>query len=369
LGKNINIRVLVAPLDWGLGHATRCVPIIQAFLDAGCTVLIAAKGNTALLLQTEFPALELLELEGYGISYSANKKRFAWKIATQIPQIINSIRSEKKWIAQTIVQKKIDLVISDNRFGLHSEKCISVFMTHQLRIKTNLPNWLETMVQKVNYRYINRFDACWVPDFANEKNVAGELAHPCSLPKKPIAYLGCLSRLQKKENVEKKYELMIVLSGPEPQRTMLENTMLAQLQDRKEKVLLVLGKPRAELPENKNTNLIIHAHLPANEMALAMQESEFIISRTGYTTVMDLLKLQCKSILIPTPGQTEQECLGQHLHAQKMALVFAQEAFDLTQAIDDARSFDYQFPFASVDFEQYKIVIQQFLESLHLQKR
>ncbi len=359
----------MAPLDWGLGHAARCVPIVRILLDAGCTVLIAAKGNTALLLQAEFPALELLELEGYNIAYSNNKKRFAWKIAVQIPKILTSIKRERKWLAQTIADKKIDLVISDNRFGMHAKSCVSVFMTHQLRIKTNLPNWLETIVQKVNYRYINRFDACWVPDFSGEKNMAGELAHPSLLPNLSIAYLGALSRLQKKENVPQKYDLMIVLSGPEPQRTMLEKLMLAQLQNRTEKVLLVLGKPGALLNESTNPNISIRAHLSAEEMALNMQASKYVISRTGYTTVMDLLKIKCKSILIPTPGQTEQEYLGRHLHAQKIALVFDQETFDLSNAMQQAHSFDYQFPFETADFEQYKIVIQQFLESLNLQKR
>ncbi len=367
--KNINIRVLVAPLDWGLGHATRCVPIIHALLDAGCTVLIAAKGNTALLLQAEFPALELLELEGYNIVYSQHKKGFTWKIVTQIPKIVKSVKREKKWLAHLVESKKIDLIISDNRFGMHHKTCVSVFMTHQLRIKTNLPNWLESIVQQINYRFINRFDTCWVPDFSGEKNMAGKLAHPAHLPKVPVCYLGALSRLQKKESIPQKYDLMIVLSGPEPQRTILEKLMLKQLQKRTEKVLLVLGKPGADFAQSTNPNISIRTHLVAEEMATAMQASEYIISRTGYTTIMDLLKLQCKSILIPTPGQTEQAYLGHHLYAQKIALVFAQDSFDLSFALQQAHSFDYQFPFASAAFEQYKFVIQQFLESLDLQKR
>jgi uncharacterized protein (TIGR00661 family) len=368
LGKNINIRVLVAPLDWGLGHATRCVPIIQAFLDAGCTVLIAAKDNTALLLRAEFPALELLELEGYNIAYSDNKKRFTWKIAAQIPKILTSVKSEKKWLAQVVADKKIDLIISDNRFGLHTKACASVFMTHQLRIKTNLPNWLASIVQQINYRFINRFDACWVPDFEGENNLAGELSHPIRLPKKPIVYLGCLSRLQRNEKVTKKYDLMIVLSGPEPQRTMLEKLLFAQVQNRAEKVLFVLGKPGADFTQSANPNISVRSHLVADEMALAMQTSDLVISRSGYTTVMDLMKLKRKSILIPTPGQTEQEYLGKHLHAQKRALVFEQASFDLSAAWAQANCFDYQFPFESKDFEEYKIVIKQFLESLNLQK-
>lgn len=368
MGKNINIRVLLAPLDWGLGHATRCVPIIHALLDAGCTVLIAAKGNTALLLRAEFPALELLELDGYNIAYSDNKKRFTWKMAAQIPKILTSVKSEKKWLAQVVIDKKIDLVISDNRFGLYAKACASVFMTHQLRIKTNLPNWLESIGQQINYHLINRFDACWVPDFEGENNLAGELSHPIRLPQKRIAFLGCLSRLQRNEKVTKKYDLMIVLSGPEPQRTILEKLLFAQVQNRAEKVLFVLGRPGADFTQSANPNISVRSHLVADEMALAMQASDLIISRSGYTTVMDLMKLKRKSILIPTPGQTEQEYLGQHLHAQKKALVFQQEIFDLSNALNQARSFDYQFPFETEDFEQYKMVIQQFLESLNLQK-
>ena len=191
---NINIeRVLVAPLDWGLGHATRCIPIIKALQELGKTVLLAGDGPAAQLLQTEFPALTLLPLRGYHISYAKTGWGLPWQMLAQAPTIFQTIKDEHAWLDAMIEEQQIDLVISDNRYGLYSKKIPCVLITHQLTIKMPFA-WLERHVQKIHYSLINRFHTCWVPDSKGTLNLGGDLSHPMKMPAIPVKWIGLLSR-------------------------------------------------------------------------------------------------------------------------------------------------------------------------------
>jgi UDP:flavonoid glycosyltransferase YjiC (YdhE family) len=362
LVPNFNIeKVLVAPLDWGLGHATRCIPIINALLHNGYEVLVATSGKQLSLLQQEFPQLQFLKLKGYNISYAKKKWLLPFKITVQVPKILSSIKNEHHWLDKAIDEHKIDLVISDNRFGLHSKKVPCVFVTHQLTIKASI-GWLEKMMQRMNYSYINKFNACWVPDLEGDKNVAGILSHPQNLPAVPAKYLGLLSRFEKKLLVEKRYDLCILLSGPEPQRTLLEEAILKGISSIKGTVLLVRGRPNSNESLSVPNHVQVKNHLVGSELEQAILQSELIISRSGYTTVMELLSLQKKSILIPTPGQTEQEYLGKRLMEQGWCFSINQDEFDLIKAIDSAKQFNYSFP--SFENSSLQTLIPQLVESL-----
>jgi UDP:flavonoid glycosyltransferase YjiC (YdhE family) len=190
-------KVLIAPLDWGLGHATRCIPIIKALVNNGYTVSIAAEGAQANLLQNEFPNLVILPLKGYRVRYSKSKWALPFRLLWQVPKLLQIIRYERNWLANTIKEHNIDLVISDNRYGLSSKTIPCIFITHQLTIKMPFA-WLEKQVQQINYRYINRFTRCWVPDVLGGVTAAGKLSHPASLPNTKIQYTGLLSRFQKR---------------------------------------------------------------------------------------------------------------------------------------------------------------------------
>ena len=157
-------RVLIAPLDWGLGHATRCIPIIHELLNADFNVLIAAKGNIAALLKSEFPQLIFLPLEGYNIKYGKGRTGFMIKIIAQIPKILRAIKQENAWLKKIVEEHNVSAVISDNRYGLYHKRVFSVFITHQLCIKSTLGKWSEKILQQINYSLINRFNECWVPD-------------------------------------------------------------------------------------------------------------------------------------------------------------------------------------------------------------
>ena len=222
LNRNIhNKKILIAPLDWGLGHATRCQVIIRNLQTLGCDITIAASGKIQNLLQNEFPHLQFLNLPGYEITYSRSKRILPLKILIQVPKILKKIRFENKWLDETIKQHHFNAVISDNRFGLYTKLVPSIFITHQLKIKTNL-SWLDKILKRLNYGYINRFTECWVPDFKEELNISGELSHPETLPGVTVKYLGPLSRFNETGIHQTRFKWMVIISGPEPQRSLFE---------------------------------------------------------------------------------------------------------------------------------------------------
>ena len=352
-------RILIAPLEWGLGHATRCIPIIKELVKQNCEIFIAAEGATFYLLKNEFPEINFLPLMGYRMIYSRKKYFLAWKIISQFPKIVFTIYKEHQWLNKMVKQNNIDAVISDNRFGMYHNKIPSVYITHQLLIKTGNA-FTEKIAQRIHYYFIKKYTECWVPDF-EVNGLAGELSHPKKLPKK-TKYLGALSRFELNTAV-KKYNLLISISGPEPQRTIFEKHILKELLSYSGKVLFIRGLPeKNEEIKNENTSLEINNHLSAEKLNEAILQSDMIISRCGYTTIMDLVKLQKKAILIPTPGQTEQEYLAKYLMENKIFYTTDQKDFVLQNAFHDTDKFCFSFP--RYNMEDYKKVIGQFVESL-----
>ena len=355
-GKNFNNpgdkpRVLVAPLDWGLGHATRCIPIILMVLQQNCDVIIAAEGPCKFLLQEEFPDLVFLELKGYRITYSKNKSGLPLKILAQFPKLIYRIYAEHRWLNKMVKLHAIDLVISDNRFGMYHKTVPAVYITHQLKIKTG-NRFTAQIAQKINYHFINKYKECWVPDTAGEINLAGGLSHPGVMPAVPVKYIGPLSRFKKIET-ENKYDLTIILSGPEPQRSVFEELILKDLKNYSGKTLLVRGLPaNTTLLQSTSSSLEIQNHLPAAALNHVLQQSKIIISRCGYSTVMDLITLQKKAVLVPTPGQTEQEYLAYHLLKEQLFLCIDQNNFSLADVLKKAAGFQFKTITLLNDYEK-----------------
>ena len=337
-------KLLVAPLDWGLGHATRCVPVISDLLNNDCEVWLAGEGAQEKLLREEFPSLSFLPLKGYRIKYAKNG--LTGKILLQIPSILRSIKEENKWLKEQVSKFGFEAVISDNRYGLYHDKIFSVFITHQLCIKSSLGKWSEKIVQQWNYKFINRFHECWVPDEKGEDNLAGELSHPAKLPKVSVKYIGALSRFSSFSPLGDggiQDHLLIILSGPEPQRTILENKVIDQIVNYPGTATIVRG-----LPGEKNiipsTNTIhFYNHLSSEELNNEAMKAEFILSRSGYSTVMDIAALSKKSILIPTPGQTEQEYLADYLMKKQFSFCVKQTNFSLLENVQEAKRFEYRF--------------------------
>jgi uncharacterized protein (TIGR00661 family) len=355
-------KILLAPLDWGLGHATRCISLISYLQFLNCEITIAASGKQKILLQNEFPQLNFLDLPGYNIDYSNKKRWLPLKILIQIPKILKIIRFENRWLKTIISQSQFDGVISDNRYGLSTNKIRSVFITHQLQVKTPFI-FLEKILRKISYRFINRFHECWIPDMEGGYNLAGSLSHPGDLPSIPVKYIGPLSRFKKSGPQEIRYKWMVIISGPEPQRTIFERKILKCAAASKDQFLIVRGMPDEKAAISPLANCTVHNHLKTEEMSSAILSSTFIISRCGYTTVMELLSLQKKSILIPTPGQTEQEYLAKHLMQERWCYSLKQGE-DFTVHLEKVQQFNFNLP--AIDTQTFKPVLENFISSLPL---
>ena len=350
----------MAPLDWGLGHSTRCIPIIRELQNQNCEVLIAAEGATQVLLRSEFLNARFLPLRGYRIRYSKHPFLKFWVIV-QLPRILMNSWRENRWLEKIIKDHQIDAVISDNRFGLYNNKITSIYITHQLKIITG-NSFTEKIARSIHHYIIGKFNICWVPD--QEKNgLAGELSHPSIVPRN-VRYIGPLSRFERISGLQKKFDLLVMLSGPEPQRTILEKMILDDLKSIKGTVLLVRGLPgcKKNISDGGESVTIVN-HLSAAELNLAMQQSYITVSRSGYTTIMDLVKLSQKAILIATPGQTEQEYLARYLHEKKIFMSAEQNNFSLCNSLSDLQNEDLRFPI--MDMEHYKSVVNEFVESLN----
>ncbi len=361
--KNANVcRVLVAPLDWGLGHTTRCIPVIYELIRQGAEVWIAGEGRQVDLLKKEFPQLGYLPLVGYNIRYSRTRWGLFFSILRQVPAILKTIRKEHQWLKEMVDRHGFNAVISDNRFGLWHPEIISIFITHQLRIRSPFGKASEDLLQKRNYHYIRRFSECWVPDNSDETGLAGSLSHPAILPGVPVHYAGILSRLKRTGAAIKKGHLFISLSGPEPQRSLLEEIVIRDIGHYHGTAVIARGLPGEQNIIPSTNDIIFYNHLEAFEYNAEMEKAEWVICRSGYSTIMDLAVLQKKSILIPTPGQTEQQYLGRHLQEKKFAVCIDQHEFSLPEALDKAEQFEYHLP--NIPDNNLNIVVGSLIEKI-----
>lgn len=334
-------RILICPLGWGLGHATRCIPIIRFLLQKNAEVIIAADGRALELLKQEFPQLQFIHFKGYDITYPSSGS-MAYKMMLMVPKILKGIKEEHLVLEKIISKRAIDIVISDNRYGCWNKKVKTIFITHQLMIKSPIA---EFVLHKKVLSYVQNYDECWVPDLENN-NLSGDLAHKYPLPGNAL-FIGPLSRFVHLpsakgtvdvENRPSCYDLMAIISGPEPQRSIFEKMVTEQVQQSNLQALLILGTPELKnKTESKNIKTISHLGIP--EMQQEIINSKIIIARSGYSTIMDMAALGKKAIFIPTPGQTEQEYLAESLKNKRIAYFQKQSEFDLQQALKESENY------------------------------
>lgn len=321
-------KILVAPLDWGLGHATRSIPVVRELLEAGHEVMIAADGRMEHLLREEFPDMQFIFLKGYGLSYSSALP--AWlKIILQLPKIIFRMQAEYSQLRKIIREHKIDVVISDGRFGLWNKNVCSVYMTHQVMIKC--PRGLgvfEPLLYYFHSLVIKKYNYCWIPDYRGDVNISGDLSHKYPLPKNAL-FIDPLSRYTpSSEEINFEYDLCIVISGPEPSRSIFEKIVLSELATYTGKAILIEGRPGRKHDERKGDHRIV-SHLPSDALKKAIVSSRLVVCRSGYSSIMDLIALKKDALLIPTPGQTEQEYLAEYLTSHKIFKSVSQSEFSL----------------------------------------
>lgn len=322
--KNLQKNILIAPLNWGLGHATRCIPIIQKLEESGFIPIIASDGEALQLLKFEFPHLKYLELPSYTITYPKKGKNFRWKMLQNIPNMIFAIRNERKLVQKWIEEFELCGIISDNRLGVYNKNIPSVFMTHQLNVLTGSTTYFST---KMHQLIIQKFAQCWIPDVAGNPSLSGKLGHASNLNSK-TRYIGPLSRFRKIDS-DIKYDLMVLLSGPEPQRTFLEEKIISELKNYDGKVIFIKGKVEEKQEINQSKNILFYNFMQSDALEKAINESELILCRSGYTTVMDLAKLGKKAFFIPTPGQFEQEYLADKFKKEGLIPFCSQDNFSI----------------------------------------
>jgi len=321
-------KVLVAPLDWGLGHATRCVPLVRQLLRRGCEVYIAGSGDSLALLTMEFPMLTFFDLPAYAPVYSRGSS-MAWRMAAQLPKFIRVINKEHRRTESLVLEHKIDLLISDNRYGCWSASVASVFITHQYNIL--LPKYLSlasSLINRINHNMIGKFSTCWIPDIGNAESLAGKLGAPGASPPVRTEFIGNLSRFKEPHERPLKYDVVCIFSGPEPQRSALEKIVVGQVKRSGLSYFVVRGLPKSSPSQSDNTA----DFLDGEALQVLIEQSTMVIARSGFSTIMDLARLQKRAIFIPTPGQTEQEYLARRLMKMKIAYFMEQHAFNFDKA-------------------------------------
>jgi UDP:flavonoid glycosyltransferase YjiC (YdhE family) len=334
-------KVLIAPLDWGLGHAARCMPVIDQLLSNGHAVHLAGNGASLLFLKDKYPQLPAHELPGYNIRYPVGKNASV-QILLQSPRMFRTIQQEHRFVEKIVADHHIDSIISDNRYGVWNKKCKNVIICHQVAIQS--PDgfaWLNPLFLRAHFRMMKNFDVLWIPDEPGDINLSGKLSHGFRIPM-PHIYIGTLSRFAglKKQTAAatgKKYRIVALLSGNEPQRTFFERQLIPELKKQDDTCLLIQGVTEKKSWQTDG-NLDIATFLQANEMISILQEAETIICRSGYSTLMDLAALGKKAILVPTPGQTEQEYLANELDRKQIAVRADQHSFDLDRALKSLES-------------------------------
>ncbi len=351
-------HILFCVLNWGLGHATRSIPIIEELLLQGAQVTVASDGAALELLKSALPGLQTIELQPYDVKYAhSNMYR---SIAPQMPKIMRAMQAEKKAVNKLLSNGSFDAIINDNRYGIQpSQDFPSVFLTHQLHIKIGIPI-IKQVVNSVVKKIIHRYSCCWIPDTECSSNLSGELSHTTGYSN--IRFIGTLSRLHKLD-LQKFYSVAAILSGPEPQRSYLEDQIRQQLRFAPGRSILVRGtknKYTGKIPLPKYSDIIDLAD--AAQMNTILSCSDNVLARSGYSTIMDLTRFGNQAILVPTPGQTEQEYLATRLAQQNYCVTQKQSSLNLANALREL-SPKTRMPF----FKQSSLLsdaISDFLSSL-----
>lgn len=308
-GRNI----LLSPLDWGLGHAARCVPLIRDFLSKGKSVTVFASPLLNHYLRSRFPQIKYIDDSTEPISYGL--KGFDFFELVHVARLMKSrSKTERKLCEELCLQGQFDLVVSDNRYGFYSDNVKSVLVTHQL---LPVPPRLLKIGMPLLQRFLNktflRFAEVWVPDLAKPPGLAGVLSHPKTVLSN-VKYIGLLSRFSGKKctsETRKAGSILVITSGPAEHRLQMADLFSAELSDRGHRILIAGIRF-----QTTHSDVSCYESPSDEELFCLMAESEIIVTHSGYSSVMDLFTIGRSAVLIPTYGQTEQEYLAE-IHSDK----------------------------------------------------
>jgi len=297
--------VLYGVLNWGLGHATRSIPIIRFLLSQNVNVVIASDGSAAAFLKKEFPELPHESLPAYDVRYIFESVEFSLMI--QLPGVLKAIKGESKAAKELVKKYNADLIISDSRFGFRHDDIQSIVVAHQLQLISS-KIMFRTAGNIGNRKLLNRFNSCWVPDFADSV-LSGKLSQKKLTV--PITFIGPLSRFEKKE-VPQDIDLLVVLSGPEPRRSEFSIAIKNVIKNINLKIVGVEGVVEGDV-QSKTDKHTWYNYMTSDQLNEFLNRAKLVLCRAGYSSIMDLAALEKRAILIPTKGQSEQEYLAEHL--------------------------------------------------------
>ncbi len=353
--------ILVCPLDWGLGHATRMVPLVESIKRHGAHVILAADQRPLAFLKRRFPDILCLRLPGYQPKYP-RKGAMAFKLIRDFPIMRREAKVARKTLEKLIKDHNVDIVISDNRYELSSTQAQCIFITHQLKLQASgLSSLFLPFAHWIIHSYIKKFNALWIPDVDAESNLSGVLSHISSYPNKQHRFIGPLSRFSgMKVSQTESIDVLVMLSGPEPHRTLVEEKLLAQAQQSDLKFVFLQGKPEND-QQHTTDNIHMISHLEDEALAQMIQSTKIIVCRPGYSSIMDLIHFNKKIIFIPTPGQTEQVYLAKKFEASGQCLVQEQQTLNLLAALDQAESIktlSFSYPDSLLDDAVRRLLAQ-----------
>ena len=357
-------HVFVSPLNWGLGHATRDIPIIEELLARGHEVTVGSSGNALALLQRECPQCNFLPFKDYPAPYSSSRF-FLPAFVAGLPALLWAIRLEKKRFDEILAGNRFDLIISDNRMGVYSEAIASYFISHQLRYSLPRPLYpLELMTMPFNSLFHRRFTGLIIPDISpcgEARNLSGKLCRSRIKSTIQRSYYAGILTSTRKINLEEDLDYLAIVSGPEPQRSALEQIILRQIQKLPGEKAVLLGSPQQERHEKLDASTCVHSYVCTEEKARLMNRARFIISRSGYTTMMELAELEKRhALLTPTPGQTEQEYLSRYYAREGWFLSRSQYRLRLTEDVKAAMPYQ-GFPVIAKTKENVKRLYREVL--------
>jgi UDP:flavonoid glycosyltransferase YjiC (YdhE family) len=324
------VNVFFPVLNWGLGHASRSLPMIKQYMAEGHTVICASDGEALAMLRRELPGQTVLELPGYGILY--NSRYMPLNMVRYGPGMLRTMKAEHELTRAIVDRHQIDCIVTDNRYGCYHPDIPSAIITHQLQVFTG-NHILDVYIRRQIRAWIKKFNEVWIPDNPPANNITGELADIDIAPI-PKYYIGIVSELEAQPK-KGRYRAVAVISGPEPQRTHFEHIIVKQLSELEGQFVIVRGKPDVHDEPRVEGNLIFYPFMTRAELSELLQETDIVISRSGYTTLMDLARTGHKAILCPTPGQYEQIYLGDRLGVLNQCVYARQENLDLRSALRD----------------------------------
>jgi uncharacterized protein (TIGR00661 family) len=313
---NVQMNIIYAVCSWGLGHATRSLPVIRKLLHENNTITIISNGRSLTLLRQELgEQANYVDIPDYPMLLSENARQFMAKSLVYWPVFIQRLEHGLRSLTRLLESVKCDLILSDGRYDMYNRKIPSFFISHQMRIMNPLRiHMFETGSEIFNQFFFKRFTAAIIPDF-KEDSLSGDLSHNLRrINEQKLHYVGVLSDF-KKQKKKQDIDVFISISGPEPQRSMLEQHIMEQVETLQGTIVITLGKSEV-MHDYAKKHITIFSFLSKEKREDLLNRSKVIVSRSGYSTIMDLAVLGKKGLIIPTPGQIEQEYLAQY-HMQK----------------------------------------------------